>query len=108
MTSAKLSILDSLEKVQFFEKTFLLADINMKMILRMYFLSFDNTDIGFTQLRKLTWRFFTITRVLSIICQVKLIDKKKFVNMALDKGFETFVVYIATLKVMLIYFLRAF
>lgn len=36
---------DKLKKVRFFKKTFLLADISIKVVLGMLFLIFQNTDI---------------------------------------------------------------
>lgn len=36
-------------------------------------------------------------KVLPIINRVEFIDKKKFIKVALDRNFKTFVVYIATL-----------
>lgn len=54
MTSARFSIQDNLKRVQFFEKTFLLADSSMEMALEMPFLSFSNANIEFTELKKLT------------------------------------------------------
>lgn len=45
MTIAKFSIQDSLERVQFFEKTLLLADTSMKVILGMLFLSLSNVNV---------------------------------------------------------------
>lgn len=43
------SLQDSLGRVRLFEETFLLPNINMKMILEMLFLSLSNADIEFTE-----------------------------------------------------------
>ncbi len=48
------SLQNSLGRVQFFEKTFLLADISIKMVLKMPFPSLSNTDIKFVESKKLT------------------------------------------------------
>lgn len=47
MALAYFLLQNSLERVRFFEKTFLLVDINIEMILRIPFVSFDNADIKF-------------------------------------------------------------
>lgn len=89
------SLPDKLERVQFFEKIFLLADISMYMVLEMPFLFFSNADIEFAELAKLIWRFYNTAETLLITSQVELIDKKEFVKAALDKNSEIFAVYIA-------------
>lgn len=38
-----------LKKARLFQETFLLAKINMELILKMYFLTFNNTDILFIE-----------------------------------------------------------
>lgn len=48
------SIQDSLRKIQLFEENFLLADINIKIVLGIFFLTFSNTNIKFAKLKKLT------------------------------------------------------
>lgn len=40
---------DSLKKIRFFEKTFLLTDISIKIVLETPFLSLSNTDIKFAE-----------------------------------------------------------
>ncbi len=76
MTSAKFSLQDSLGWVLFFEETFLLADTNMEVVLRMSFLSLSNADIEFAELERLTWRSYITTEALPTTSQVKLIDKR--------------------------------
>lgn len=39
---------DSFRKVRFFEKTFLLADTSIKVVLKILFLSFSNADFQFS------------------------------------------------------------
>lgn len=70
------------------------------MVLKMFFLIFSNTNIQFAE-KKPTQRFYTIAKALSIIKKVELINKKKFVKIALDKNFKTFIMYIATLETLL-------
>lgn len=70
----------------------------MEVVLKMVFLSFTNIDIEFAELETLTWRSYTSAEALSIINQVKYIDKKKFAKIVLNENSETFVVYIVALE----------
>lgn len=63
MIIAKFLIQNSLETVCFFEKTFLLANTSIEMILRMFFLFFSNTDIEFAD-EKLIWRLYIAAETL--------------------------------------------
>lgn len=54
MTLAKFLIQKNLEKVWFFEETFLLTDTSMEVILEMHFSSFSNVNIKFAEQEKLT------------------------------------------------------
>ena len=47
MILADFSVQDKLGKVQFFEKTFLLANTSIKMVLKMLFLTFSDVDMQF-------------------------------------------------------------
>lgn len=49
MVSAKFLIKDSLRSIQLLKKTFLLANMSMKIILGMPFLSLSNVDIKFAK-----------------------------------------------------------
>ncbi len=78
----------------------------MKVVLEMPFLSFNNANVKFAELEKLTWRSYIVAEALSITSQVKLIDKREFAKVALDENSKTFVVYIAILEVMTIHLSR--
>ena len=99
ITSASFSLQNSQENVQFFEKTFLLADTSINVVLEMLFLALKNTNVEFTELEKLTWRSYITVKALSTTSLVKLIDKREFGKMTLDENPLTFVVYVAVLKV---------
>lgn len=70
----------------------------MEIVLKMLFLAFSNIKIGFTELEKLTYRSYTITKALLITNRVEFINKKEFTKAALEKNLETFVVYILALE----------
>ena len=84
---AGFSVQNRLEKVRFFEETFLLADTSIEMVLRMPFLTFSDVDIRFVE-KKLKWKRYSIVEALPIT------DKRKFVILALNENAETFVVHI--------------
>lgn len=44
MTFVEFLFQDSLKSVHFFEETFLLIDIDIKMVLRMFFFFFNNAN----------------------------------------------------------------
>lgn len=71
----------------------------MEVVLKMAFLSLSNADVEFAKSGKLTSRSYDTIKALPTISAVKLIKKKEFAKVALDKNSDTFVVYIATLEI---------
>ena len=61
---ASFQIENKLGKTWFFQETFLLADFNIDMILKMLFLNFNNVNIQFAR-KKLTKRYYTTAETLS-------------------------------------------
>ena len=55
MVLASFQIKDKLGRARFFQKTFLLTDLNIEVVLRMPFLTLSNADIQFAR-KELTWR----------------------------------------------------
>ena len=49
MVLAGFSVQDKLTKVQFFEKTFLVADTSIEVVLGMFFLTLSNVDVQFVE-----------------------------------------------------------
>lgn len=104
MILASFQIEDKLKKVLFFQNAFLLANISVKVVLKMFFLIFSIINIQFTK-KKLAQRFYTTAKALSTTKQIKLIGKKKFAKVALQKNMKVFVIYMTfiDLSLMLIY-----
>lgn len=98
MILASFQVEDKLGKACFFQKTFLLTDISIEMVLKMLFITFSNVDIQFAK-KKVSWRFYTTVEALSTNKQVELINKKKSVKIALYEESQTFVVHVSTLQV---------
>lgn len=88
---------NSLRKVQFFEETFMLVDINTKVVLEMLFFILSNVDFQFN-IGKLTWRSYTTVKALPTISQIKLIDKRELPKAMLDQSLSTFVIQITALQ----------
>ena len=97
MVIAKFLFQDKLKKPSFFEKTFLLADTSMDVILEILFLTINNANVNFPG-RKLRWQSYSTSNALPIAQKVELINKKKFARSALNENAGTFVVYIAALE----------
>ena len=93
---AAFQVVNKLGRSRFFQETFLLADISMKVILGMPFLTFSNADIQFAE-NELTWKTYTTEKALSTTRQVKVIDQKKFAQVALDENIEAYVMHVSSL-----------
>ena len=93
---AAFKVVDKLNCSRLLQKTFLLANINMKVVLGILFFIFGNADVPFTE-KELTWKSYTTKKVLSTTCQVKIIDQKEFAKVVLDENFEAFVVHVNSL-----------
>ena len=73
MVIAAFKVVNKLGCSQFFQKTFLLADISMEVILGMLFLTVSNVDVQFAE-KELTWRTYTTKKALPTNRRIKLID----------------------------------
>lgn len=60
----------------------------------MLFFDMNNLNVQFGA-KSFAWKSYIVGNALSIIRQVKLIDKRKFTKAALDKNFETFILHVA-------------
>ncbi len=76
----------------------MLADTSIEVVLEISFLSFNNADVKFAELGKLTWRSYTAVEALPTTNWLEFIGKRKFAKTALDKNSETFVVHVVALE----------
>ena len=90
-------VFNMLGRSWFFQKTLLLANISMKVVLSMFLLTFSNVDIQFAK-KELTWRTYTTKKTLLTTRWIELIDWKKFANAALDENIKAFVVHVSSLR----------
>ena len=96
MFIAGFKVINKLSRSWFFQKTFLLVNISMKVVLGMPFLTFSNANVQFAE-KKPTWRTYTIKEALLTTRQIKIINRKKFAKAALDENIEAFVVNVSSL-----------
>ena len=96
MVIADYSVKDKLGRVQFFQKTFLLANIALDVVLGIPFLIFSKADIRFTE-RKLVWRTYIVTEALPTTRRVEIIDKKELTVEVLNADDEIFIVHVEAL-----------
>ena len=64
MTIAGFSIQDKMDRAQFFQETFLLADISIEVVLGMPFLFLSNANIQFDT-KSFAWRSYSAVKALS-------------------------------------------
>ena len=96
MVIADCLVKNKLGRVQFFQKTFLLANIGLEVVLEILFLTLSKADIRFVEW-ELVWRTYTAAETLPTTRRVEIIDKKEFAAAVLNTDNETFVVHVAAL-----------
>ena len=95
MVVAAFLVVDKANGVRFFINTFLVANVSSEIVLKMLFLTLSGKDIDFLG-QELWWRTYTIEKALSTTRRVKLVGKKEFTAVALDREHETYVVHVAS------------
>lgn len=91
--TTQFSIQNSLKKARFLEKSFLLFNINIKVISKIFFLIFSNTNIKFIA-GEFPQNFYQVIKVLLMVKRLKVINKHKFVKIDLNTSLKIFVIYI--------------
>lgn len=77
---------------RFFQKTYLLTNININIAFRTIFFILNNVKIDLNN-HKLKWRSYTTTKIFSTTRQIKLVRKKRFAAIVFNSNNEIFVVY---------------
>ena len=93
MVISAFSVMNKANQVKFFEKTFLVANVSLEIVLEILFLILSGANVNFYG-RKLWWRTYTTKKALLTTRHIKLVGKKEFVAVALDPEFETYVLHI--------------
>lgn len=94
MVLASFQIKEEHEKIWFFQKTFLVTNISMEMILNIFFLIFSNANILFAK-QELIQRLYILAKAILITKRVKVINYKKFVAVILDLSKGVFVIQVS-------------
>ena len=89
------SITDKANRVRFSEETFLVANINPKIVFWMLFLISSSEKVDFPN-RELWWRTYTTNKVFLTIRRIELVRKKEFAAVKLNPEYKTFVVYVTS------------
>ena len=97
MVVAAFSVVDKVNQVRFFEKTFLVANVSPEVVLGMLFFTLSSADVDFSG-REFRWRIYTIDKDLPTTRRVKRVGKKEFAATALNPEHETYVVPVASLS----------
>ena len=69
-------VTDKANRIRFFEKTFLVANISLKIVFRMFFLTLSVVNVNFLGW-ELRWRTYTTKEALSTIKCIELVGKKR-------------------------------
>ena len=97
MVVSAFSMMYKANRVRFFEKTFLVANVSLEVVFGMLFLTLSGVKIDFSG-RELRWKTYTTEETLLITRHVELVGKKEFAAAALDPEYETYVVHIVSLS----------
>ena len=93
MVVALFSVIDKVSWVKFFEETFLVVNISLKVVFEILFFILSDANIDFLD-RELRSRTYIIEEALLTIKHIKLVGKKEFAAAMLDSEHKTFVVHI--------------
>ena len=90
-------VTDKANRVKFFKKTFLVANVSPEVVLGMPFLTLSGADVDFSG-RELRWKTYTVEEALPTTRRVELVGKKEFAAAALDPEHETYVVHVGSVS----------
>lgn len=80
------------------KKTFLLTNNSIEVVLKISYQCLSIIKVVLVELRKYILRSYIIAGILPTTSWVKLIDKKEFTKIAMNKTSKIFVIYIAGLE----------
>ena len=97
MIVAAFSIVNKVNRVKFFEETFLVANVSPEVVFGITFFTLSNTNIDFSGW-ELQCRIYTIKQALPTARNIELVGNKEFVAVALDQKHKTYVVYVESIS----------
>ena len=90
-------MIDKTNRIRFFEKTFLVANVSPEVVFKMHFLTLSNVIVNFLGW-EFQWRTYTTKEALLTTRYVELVSKKEFVAVVLNPVHEIYVVYIGSVS----------
>ena len=97
MVVAAFSMVDKANYIRFFEETFLVANVSLKIVLGMLFLTLSGVDVDFSGW-ELRWKTYTTEEAFPTPKGAELVGKKEFVAAILESEHETYVIHVASLN----------
>ena len=97
MVVAAFSVTDKVNRVKFFEETFLVANVSPEVVLGILFLTLSGANVDFLD-RDLRWKTYITEKALPTTRRIELVGKKEFAVATLDSELKTFVIYVASLN----------
>ena len=97
MVITAFSVMEKVNRVRFFEETFLVANVSLEIVLGMPFLTLSNADVDFLG-RELRWRTYITKEALPTTRHIELVGKKEFKAAALDPKHKTYIVHVGSVS----------
>ena len=97
MVVAAFLVEDKANRIRFFEKTFLVANVSPEVVFGMLFLTLSDANVYFLG-RELRWRTYSTKEALPTTRRVELVGKKEFAAAGLDAEHETYVVHVGSVS----------
>ena len=97
MVVATFSVVDKANRLRFFEKIFLVADISPEIVFEMLFLTLSSTNVDFSG-RELWWKTYTTAEAFPSTRRIRLVERKEFAAASLDPEYETYIFYVPSLS----------
>lgn len=85
-----------MKRIRFFQQNILLANISLKMALKISFFTFNKANIWFIK-KKFVYKTYMTAKALLTTRQVKIIKKIKFLLAILETNNQIFIMHIADL-----------
>ena len=97
MVIAAFLVKNKANQVRFFEETFLVTNVSLKVVLGMLFFTLSGKDVDFLG-REFRWRTYITKKALPTTRRVELLGKKEFAIAALNPEYETYAVHIGSVS----------
>ena len=97
MIVAAFSVIDKVIWVRFFEKTFLVVNVNLEVVFRMPFFTLSDGDVNFLG-QELRWRTYTTEEAFPTTRCIELVGKKEFATIMLNPENEIYLVHVRSVS----------